>query len=124
MLLWMSELVPRAKELLELSQRQIECSPKDPFGYWDAAQAALWLGEATTAIEYGERGMEVAPHSNTSQALLLAYVGANQIKKGSAYVDQRFTDPDDEVDGRLTLAAIPGARIRAAPRSPRTIRTA
>ena len=104
----------RAKELLELSQRQIECSPKDPFGYWDAAQAALWLGEATTAIEYGERGMEVAPHSNTSQALLLAYVGANQIKKGSAYVDQRFTDPDDEVDGRLTLAAASDDRAQVA----------
>ncbi len=95
----------RAAELLDLSIKQIECNPQDPFGYWDASQAAVWLGDAAAAIEYAERGMAVAPHTNTSGALLRAYVAAGQLEKGRSFVDQRFTKRDDEVDGRLLLAA-------------------
>ena len=95
----------RAAELLDLSIRQTECDPQDPFGYWDASQSALWLGEVATAIEYAERGMAAAPHANTSAALLRAYLAAGQLAKARSFVDQRFTDQDDEVDGRLILAA-------------------
>ena len=105
---WMNNMTMefgRAKELLDLSVKQIECNPQDPFGYWDACQAAVWLGDAAAAIEYGERGMAVAPHTNTSGALLRAYVAAGQLEKGRTFVDQRFTKREDIVDARLLLAA-------------------
>ena len=95
----------RAAKVLALSQRQIDCDPQDPFGYWDASQSSLWLGEVAAAIEYAERGMAIAPHTNTSGALLRAYIAAGQLEKGRSFVDQRFTKHDDEVDGRLLLAA-------------------
>ena len=95
----------RAADILELSKRQIDCDPQDPFGYWDAAQSALWMGEVTMSIDYGERGMAAAAHANTSSALLRAYLAAGQLEKARSFVDQRFTDQDDEVDGRLILAA-------------------
>ena len=105
---WMNNMTMefgRAKELLDLSKRQIECNPQDPFGYWDASQAAVWLGDAATAIAYGERGMAVAPHTNTSGALLRAYVAAGQLEKGRTFVDQRLTRHEDVVDAHLLLAA-------------------
>jgi TolB-like protein len=106
--IWMNNATQefgRAAEILELSRKQIDCDPQGPFGYWDASQAALWLGDVAAAIEYGERGMSVAPHTNTIGALLRAYVAAGQLEKGRSFVDQRFTDRADEVDGRLVLAA-------------------
>ena len=98
----------RADKVLKLAKLSIECNPRNPFGYWDAAQAAVWLGDPTTAIEFGEMGMANAPHATIRGALLRAYIAAGRLTDAQKFVDVGFTDPETQLEGRVMLAAARG----------------
>lgn len=103
----------KARQVLHLANLSIDCDPQSPFGYWDAVQANNWLGDFEAAIEVGERGMSIAPHANTWQALLLSYLGEGRYDDGERLVGRHATSEGSRAEGNFIVAAARGDRKRA-----------
>ncbi|MEJ2255578.1 MAG: hypothetical protein P8X98_00990, partial [Woeseiaceae bacterium] len=97
-----------AQEVLDLSERVVACDPQNPFGWWYAMQAHMWLGNDETAVEVGERAVEAVDHRTLRQALVHAYVAAGRLDDAEYALKQEDGSPDELADRYMTVAAARG----------------
>ncbi len=103
----------RADAFLKLSQKNVACDPHNPFSWWDEMQAHNWLGDFDAGIEVGEKGMELAPHANTWQTLMISYLGAGRIADAERSIGRHAQNEAAAVEARFLIAAAQGDAERA-----------
>jgi len=103
----------RAEAVLHIAQLTIGCDPQNPFGWWDAMQAHMWLGNFTAAIEVGENGMETAAHTNTWQSLLVSYIAEGRFAEAESSIGRYALNKANMAEGHFLIAAAQGDRKRA-----------
>lgn len=99
-----------AEKVLGLGKRLMACDPQNPFGWWYAMQAHMWLGNHADAVEIGEEAVETVDHSTLRQSLFHAYIAAGRLGDAEYLLGQQEGSDEELADRRLTLAAARGDR--------------
>ena len=99
-----------AEKVLGLGKRLMACDPQNPFGWWYAMQAHMWLGNHADAVEIGEEAVEAVDHSTLRQSLFHAYIAAGRLGDAEYLLGQQEGSDEELADRRLTLAAAHGDR--------------
>jgi len=97
-----------AEKVLGLGKRLMACDPQNPFGWWYAMQAHMWLGNHADAVEIGEEAVETVDHSTLRQSLFHAYIAAGRLDDAEYLLGQEEGSDEELADRRLTLAAARG----------------
>ncbi len=97
-----------AQEVLDLAERMVACDPQNPFPWWYALQAHLWLGDPQSAVEVGEQAVETVDHGTLRQALIHAYIAAGRLDDAEYALGQETGSQEELADRYMTLAAARG----------------
>jgi len=82
----------KAQQVLDISLRVAECDPLNHFGWWDAVQAKLWMGDFAGAIELAEIGYEKTQHQSLIMGNSVAHIGAGDFAGAQDVVNRMATD--------------------------------
>jgi TolB-like protein len=98
----------KAREVLAMQERQINCDPLNYRGWYNLVQSYNWLGDFDNAIEVGTRGLESSPHNLIREQLAVAHLGAGQFKQAAVIIDRDIRGEQLGAELRVKLAAATG----------------
>jgi len=93
----------KEQQVLDVAKRVTECDPLSHFGWWDAAQAKVWLGDFDGAIEFAEAGYEKTQHPSVISVSTIARIGARDFDGASDFVNRTATNESLKARLRLTV---------------------
>jgi len=98
----------RAADVLALGGRLIDCDPLSSFGWTDAIQGSIWLGDFDTAITTARRALEVAPSGTVRNHSVLAYIGAGRFDEADVIINRDIPSGERSLQLQISLAAARG----------------
>ena len=98
----------RAADVLALGGRLIDCDPLSSFGWTDAIQGSIWLGDFDTAITTARRALEVAPSGTVRNYSVLAYIGAGRFDEADVIINRDIPSGERSLQLQISLAAARG----------------
>lgn len=98
----------RAADVLALGRRLIDCDPLSSFGWTDAIQGSIWLGDFDTAITTARRALEVAPSGTVRNHSVLAYIGAGRFDEADVIINRDIPSGERSLQLQISLAAARG----------------
>jgi adenylate cyclase len=98
----------RAASAAAVTKKQIECDPRNLFGWRDAVYSLVWSGDPDEAVRVGEEAMKTMRTPSTELSLVLAYIAAGRITDAEALVDSSIRGDDFLSQLRVFVAAARG----------------
>jgi TolB-like protein len=103
----------KASQVLDISLRIAECDPLNHFGWWDAVQAKIWLGDFAGAIELAETGHAKTQHQSLVTGNTVAHIGLGDFDGAEDVVNRLATDSAFKARLRLHVLLGRGDREEA-----------
>jgi TolB-like protein len=91
-----------------VTKKQIECDPRNLFGWRDAVYSLVWSGDPDEAVRVGEEAMKTMRTPSTELSLVLAYIAAGRITDAEALVDSSIRGDDFLSQLRVFVTAARG----------------
>lgn len=103
----------KAREVLDISMQVTECDPLSHFGWLDAVQAKIWLGDFAGAVELAETGYAKVQHQSLVTGNTVAHIAMGDFDGAENVVNRMATDSAFKARLRLHVLLGRGDRERA-----------
>jgi TolB-like protein len=97
-----------AAEVLQISQRAIECDPLSFSGWMTSATASQWLGDFELAIETSRLGLETTGHRILIALLVESLIGAGHFEEATTIIEREYRTESGQLLRLLKIAAAQG----------------